>query len=193
MRFAFEESCERGVGVDRWRVILHEATGVRSGSVVAVEVAAEHAEHGHLLAAVMRGVRDAAGEDPGARAGHVEECGWTFPPGVVFGLQGGESLGAEVGIFVDKGEAGFFGGERRGANIDAEHGAEPEVFADALMDHLFADGTAAGIAGIGAEGQVGVSKFAPGAEDFEAFGGVSFHEKVVAHSGSPQGAALLLQ
>jgi len=51
---------EPPIGVNRWRVLLHQATSVRGWAVIAVQVASQHAKHGHLLATVMRGVRDAA-------------------------------------------------------------------------------------------------------------------------------------
>jgi hypothetical protein len=34
-------------------VILHQAAGISRGTVVAVQIAAEHTQHRHLLAAVM--------------------------------------------------------------------------------------------------------------------------------------------
>src|SRR5258707_15061873 len=69
------------VGVNRWRVLLHQATGVRGWPVIAVQIASQHAKHGHLLATVMRGVRDAAGHHPRARALPAEEMGFALPPG----------------------------------------------------------------------------------------------------------------
>src|SRR4030095_14603777 len=54
-------------------MILHEAARVRSRPVVTVQTSPEHPEHGHLLAAVMRGVSQAAGHDPRARFHRVEK------------------------------------------------------------------------------------------------------------------------
>src|SRR5687768_3885705 len=51
-RRVFEELVEVAVGVDGRGLVLHEAAGVGGGAVGAVEVAAEHAEQGGLLAAM---------------------------------------------------------------------------------------------------------------------------------------------
>ena len=45
-------------------MILHQATGVRGRTVVAVQVAPQHPEHGHLLPAMMRRVRQPARQNP---------------------------------------------------------------------------------------------------------------------------------
>ena len=66
-RLAVEERLEARVRIDGRRVILHQSAGVRRRSVVAVEIASEHAQHRHLLAAMMRGVRQPAREHPGSR------------------------------------------------------------------------------------------------------------------------------
>jgi hypothetical protein len=37
------------INIDSRRVLLHEAAGIRRGTVFAVQGASEHAQHGHLL------------------------------------------------------------------------------------------------------------------------------------------------
>ena len=60
----FQKAIQIAVRVDGGRVILHQPTSVRRGTIIAVEIACEHAQHGHLLAAVVRGVCDAPRHHP---------------------------------------------------------------------------------------------------------------------------------
>lgn len=168
-----EEGFEVGVGVDDGGLVLHEAPGVGGGAVGAVEAVVDLAEEGRLLAAVVGGVGDAAGHDPGAGAAGLEEVDFLLPPGVGFG---GEDLEAEGGVVAVEGheiEARFGGGQGRVGHDDAEHAGEPEVLADGLVDHLFEEVAAAAVGGVRARVEVGVVEHGPDAEyllDFRAVG-----------------------
>jgi len=48
--FAFEKSLKARVGVDGWRVVLHQATCIRSRAIIAVLLTAKHAKEAQLLA-----------------------------------------------------------------------------------------------------------------------------------------------
>src|SRR5262249_6147610 len=59
--------------------------------------------------------------------------------------------------------------------------AEPGVFADALMNHVLVEVAASRVGGVGTDGEVRVGEHAPGADDFDTLGGVSFDQEVVSH------------
>ena len=71
--------------------------------------------------------------------------------------------------------------ERRRADIDAEHGAEPGVLADALVNHVLVDAAAPRIVLPRADREIVVSELAPDAEDLQPFGLVAVDQKVVSH------------
>jgi hypothetical protein len=60
-----EELVQARVRVDDRRPVLHQPPGVSGRAVGAVEVALEHAQQRRLLAAVVGGVGEAPGQDPG--------------------------------------------------------------------------------------------------------------------------------
>ena len=69
-------------------------------------------------------------------------------------------------------------------HIDAQHVAEPQIFADALMNHLFVNAAPAGVVVARSARKIFVTKFAPGADDFDSFGFVGFYQEVVSHHAS---------
>ncbi len=121
------------------------------------------------------------GHHPGTGALHIEKGRAAFPPGFVFRLKYGEALAGVFGVALDELEASLLLGQRRSGNVDAEHGAKPQIFTHTLMHHLLMHAAAAGVAGAGANRQVSVAELAPDAEDFYPLGGVGFDQEVVAH------------
>jgi hypothetical protein len=117
--FSFQQRVKAWIGVDRGGVVLHEAAGIGRGPVGAVQVAAEHAQHGELLTAMMRRVGQSPGHDPGSRSLDIEERRQPLPPLVVRPAKGLEPLFTRVGVPCDEIESGFPGREWRNANVDA--------------------------------------------------------------------------
>src|SRR3954453_5010207 len=115
--------------VNGGRAVGREAAGVGRRAVVAVEVAPEHPQHRELLAAMVRGVGDAPGEDPGARASGLEEVRLFLPPGVDLLAQRGQPLSAVLGIAAHELDPRLDRGQRRRAHVDPEHLLEPAVLA----------------------------------------------------------------
>ena len=64
--FAFEKSLKACVRINGWRVILHQTTRIRSRTVIAVLLTAEHAEERQLLTSMMGGMCHPASHHPGA-------------------------------------------------------------------------------------------------------------------------------
>ena len=98
-----------------------------------MDVAIQHAQHGHLLTAMMCGVRHPPHHDPGAAARRIEELHFLFPEGVVLGAQGIQPFVRVLPILPDKTRAGFGPGQGRRAYVDAEKLLKPVVFADAFI------------------------------------------------------------
>jgi hypothetical protein len=85
------------------------------------------------------------------------------------------------GIAFHELEACFLLRKRGRADIYAKHVAEPQVLADALMNHVFMDAPAPRIAGTRAEEQILVQEFTPDADHLEPFGGIGLDQEVVNH------------
>jgi hypothetical protein len=157
-----------------------------------VQLAPEHPQHGHLLAAVMRRVRQSPRHHPGLRALHVEEGGQRLPPCVVGVSQPFQPPAAVLGIPLDELESSLRIRERWRADIDAEHGAKPGVFADALMDHLLVNAAAPRIILPRPDREILVSELAPYAEDLQPFGLIGVDQKVVSHGSVGDGHDMCL-
>ena len=63
------------VRVDRGGVVLHQSPSVGGGPVIAVQLAPEHPQQGHLLPSMVRCVRQSPSHYPGSRPLHIEERG----------------------------------------------------------------------------------------------------------------------
>src|SRR2546429_3209195 len=93
----------------------------------------------------MRSVRDAARDHPGPRTLHIEKLYILFPPWLVFFLQCGQAFATVFGVALHEFQPGLVRWQRWRTHVDPEHVAEPQVFADALVDHLFMHAASAGI------------------------------------------------
>src|SRR5262245_33145223 len=137
-----EERFDTRIRVYRWRVILHQPTRIGRRAVITVEITTEHAQHGHLLPAVMRRMRESTGHHPGLRPPDVEKHGLVLPPRLVRVPESFESPLADVRVAPDELEPSFRWGQRRRADINTEHRPKPRVLADALVDHVLVDAAA---------------------------------------------------
>src|SRR5579862_4346137 len=115
---------------------------------------------------MMRRVRYPSRHHPCPRTLHVEESRVAFPPGFIFFTQNGESFATVFGISLDELQSSFLLRQRRRAHIDSKHGAEPQIFAHALMHHLLMDTSSARIVFLRPHRQVFIAKLAPHAYDF---------------------------
>src|SRR5438309_10874276 len=95
---------------------------------------------------MMGSMRQAAGDHPRSGALHIEELRWLFPPALILLLECSESLAAMFRIAFHELGAGFLFRKRRSTDFDAQHVAEPQVLAHALMHHLLVHAAAARIA-----------------------------------------------
>ncbi len=120
--------------------------------------------------------------DPGPRPLHVKELRFAFPPRLVFSLQRCQSLAAIFRISLHKLDPRLLCRQRRRADIDPQHIAEPQFLAYTLMHHLLVHAPTAWIALSRAHGQVGVAKLAPDADHLHPFGCVRLHQKCIPHS-----------
>ena len=92
-----------------------------------------------------------------------------------------ESAAAVLGVAPDELEPRLHSGQRRRPDVDAEHGPEPGVFADALMNHVLVDASSSGIPWARPNREIGVGELAPHAQDLEPFGLIALDEERVAH------------
>src|SRR5713226_9887362 len=183
--FSLEKSFEAGIRVDGRRVSLHQPAGVGGRAIVAVDIVPEHAQHGHLLSAVMRGMGNAPPHHPSARPLDVEEGHLFLPPTLVFRLQRREPLAAVFRVAPDKFQASFLPRQRRRAHVNAEHVPEPSVLAHALVHHLLVDAPSARIALARTRGKLLVAELAPHADHLDSLASVRLDEEAVFHRGMP--------
>ena len=69
----------------------------------------------------------------------------------------------------------------RPTGLDAEHRAEPQVLADALVHHLLVDTPPSSIGRMRATPQVRILKHAPDAQHLEALGLVRIDQELISH------------
>ena len=167
-------------------MILHQATGIRRRPVIAVQIVRQHSQHGHLLAAMMRGVRDAPRQDPGPRSRDIEKPRLALEPSFVFRAQRLQPLPTEFRIALDEFEPRLLLRQRRRACLDSQHGAKPQILAYTLMHHLFVHAPAPRIFRVRPKLQLLVAKLAPHAHYFQPLGLIRLHKKVVSHRRPPK-------
>jgi len=85
---------ERPDTVDCRCMILHKPSGVRRRAVIAVQIPGQHPQHRHLLAPMVRGVRDSPNRHPCPGSLHIKEFRFRLPPNIVFRPQRREPLSA---------------------------------------------------------------------------------------------------
>src|SRR5690348_728655 len=81
--------------------VNHFAAGIGGGAVDGRDADAEQTQVDHELAAMMRGMVQAAQENPGARTRHVEERRRLAPPAPRLCAQNGEAPGSVSGVLRD--------------------------------------------------------------------------------------------
>src|ERR1700726_4850991 len=84
----------------------------------------------------MRGVCEPPDHYPEACSRYIEEYCFAFPSGFVFLNQHREPERGVPCVYAHEFEPGFFFGQCRAADLDAEYVSKPEVFARALMQHV---------------------------------------------------------
>src|SRR6202042_2937793 len=92
----------------------------------------------------------------------------SHPPGVVFAAENREPLRAVFRVPLHKFQPLFLFGKRRRSHVDSEHRAAPKILADALVDYLFADTTAAWIVAARPHRQFLILEFTPNSDDLHA-------------------------
>src|SRR4029453_4659284 len=147
----------------------------------AVDFAVQHAQHRHLLTAMMRSVGNAPDQNPPSAANDLEEAGLLLEPHLWLMTHELETL-ARIGRVAADGAGTVLGRwKRRGSNIDTQHRPKPQVLAHALVNHLLADAAASAIGLMRTHGQVLVLEHAPDAYDLHDFRLVGVNEELVSH------------
>src|SRR5258707_4760563 len=130
---------------------------------------------------MVRSVCQSSRHHPRTRSFHVKKRGFPLPPTLVLGSKQGQALSAILRISMDECQPCFLLWQRRRRDVDAQHGAAPEVLAHALMHHLFADASLAPIAFARTHRQVLVAEFAPQSTPLPPFDLVGLNVKAVSH------------
>ena len=167
--FTRQKGVQARVRVNGRCVLCHQTSRIGGGPVVAMNVTADHAQHGHQLAAVVRCMSEPPHHHPRARPPDVEEVRLFFPPMIALLAKNSETFSTVLRVALDELEAEFQVGERWGIDIDPEHAAEPEILAHALVHHLLMHTTAPSIVGARADGQIIVRELAPDADHLDSF------------------------
>src|SRR5262245_56195638 len=84
----------------------------------------------------MRGMREAARQNPGPRASDVEKRGGLLEPEVRLALEDREAFGRAHAVVLEEREPRLVGRQRRTGHRNADHRPHPGVFADALVNHV---------------------------------------------------------
>src|SRR5262249_40482068 len=137
------------------------------------------------------GMSDAADEDPGPRAADLEEGDVFFPPRLPLRAERLRAPARIGRVSAQELETRFRLWQRRRGDVEAEHGLEPGVLADALVDHVLAHAAPAAVGRMRAEGEVRVLELRPHAQDLQALGLIGLDEERVAHAvllGASRGA-----
>src|SRR5262245_40703996 len=129
---------------------------------------------------MMCGVRDSPHHDPCAGAKNREEIYLFFPPRVVPASKACKAFARILGIAMNEGCPCFSCWKRRRSHIDTEHVLEPTVLTHTLMNHVFANASAALVGRMGTCSEVVVEETIPNGEDLQNFGFVGIDEELIA-------------
>src|ERR1700675_2391649 len=130
---------------------------------------------------MMSAVRNPARHNPRARARHIEELRPPRPPRFAFRAQSSKPLFTVLRVTFHEFQPRLVVRQWRSTHIYTQHIAEPQVFAHALMYHLFLHAAPAGITIARAAMHVFITEFAPRADNLDSLCFVGFHQKVVNH------------
>src|SRR5271156_1945625 len=119
---------------------------------------------------------------PGPRSRHIEKLHILFPPRLIFFLQRGQPFAAVLGVPFHKFHPRLLLGQRRRADINPQHVAEPQVFAHALMHHLLTHAATPRITLARPHDKILVLKLAPHTHHLHPLGGIRLDQKCVSHS-----------
>src|ERR1700730_692437 len=117
---------------------------------------------------MMSAVGDPARHNPGTRTWHVEELRLTGPPRLLFRAQNSKPLLTVFRVAFHEFQSRLRRRQRWRTHIDAQHVAEPQVFAHALMHHLFPNAASARIAVARPAMQMVIAEFTPRADNFDS-------------------------
>src|SRR6266446_1233024 len=166
-------------------MILHETSRIRRWAVIAVQLPPQHAENRHLLAAMVRGMRNPANHHPRPRSLHIEEFRFGLPPAIIFRLQFRKPFPAVLRVALHEFQARLQRWQRRRTNVNPQHVDKPQIFAHALMHHLFVNAAPSRVSLSRTHRQVLVAEFTPHAHNFYPLGPVRFHQEFISHDGHP--------
>src|SRR5260370_21553871 len=131
----------------------------------------------------MRGVGDAPHQHPGALALDVKKARRLLEPGLGLAAQLLEAPGRGLGVAPEEPQASLAGWQSRLAEVDPQHGAHPEILADALMHHVLVRRPRAGL---GPKGEVAVGEQRPDGKGLEALRLIGLEQEVVpSHERAP--------
>jgi len=118
-------------------MILHQPAGICRRPIIAVQIMRQHSQHRHLLSPMMGRVRYPPHHHPGPRSRDIEKLRQALPPRFLFRAQLLQPFAAVFCIPFHEFQPRLLRRQRRLAHFDSQHRAEPQVFAHALMNHLF--------------------------------------------------------
>ena len=128
---------------------------------------------------MVRGVRDATHHDPGPGPPGLEEGNHLLPPGFLLRAEHLQALRGVAGILADELQERLRLRQRARAHVDAEHGPEPHILAQALVDHLLPDAAAPAVGPVRSRRQVVILEHGPDAHHLEPLGPVGVDEERV--------------
>jgi erythrin-vacuolar iron transport family protein len=130
---------------------------------------------------MMSRVRNAADHDPRPAARDLEELDPVFPPAFFLAPQDIQSLSGVLRVPGDEAKPVLHGGQGRRLDMNPEHAAKPQVFADALVHHLLPHASAAAVDCMGPGRKILIAEHTPNTDHFEPLGFVGVHQELIAH------------
>src|ERR1700678_379762 len=131
---------------------------------------------------MMRGMRHPPRHHPRSGSLHIEELCFPFPPCFVFALQLRQTLPAVLSVPLHKLESRFLLWQWRSTDVDPQHVAEPQVFAHALVHHLFMNAAPSRVALERPQRKILIPELAPHADYFYPLCCVCFDQECISHS-----------
>ena len=181
-RPAPQQFVQAPVRINRRSTIRHQPSRIRRRPVITVQFPPQHPQHRHQLPAMMRGMRNPPHHHPCPRSPDVKKRSLALPPLIIPVPQDRQSFPAILRITLDKLHPRLRNRQRRRSHINAQHVAEPQILAHALMHHLLLHAAPPRIALARPHRQILIAKLAPNANHLHPLSRVRPHQKFVSHS-----------
>src|SRR6266705_871148 len=163
-------------------MILHEPSSICCGAIITVQSPPQRPQHRHLLASMVRRVRDSPNHHPCARSPHVKEFRFGLPPNIIFRSQRRQPRPTVFRIALHEFQSSLRLRQWRRVDVNPQHTDEPQILTHALVHHLLVHAAPSRIAASWTHRKVLIAEFTPHAHHLHPLGRIRFYKKVVPHA-----------